>query len=392
MRRTLTSFPLCLAGIIAALVVSSCKQEVAQPPAPTVTVAHPFSQEVTEWDEYAGRLEAKEVASIASRVSGIIVDAPFREGALVAKGDTLFVIDPRPFQAELASKEAELSRARAQFAQAQANYSRYDKIKNSPAIAASDFDQALASLKQAQAAIAGAEAERDLAALNLEWTKVTSPIDGAVGRKLVTVGNLVTMGTGQGTPLTTVTSITPMYAFINVPERLFLRYQKLSVGADAGINTLSLPCEFRLENESEYRKDCVVDFFDNHIANDTGTITLRAVVPNLTGSLKAGSFVRMRIVGSEKHTSLLVPDIAIVNDQNSRAVLVVNQNDTVEMRAVTLGALFGTNRAIVSGVSADDRVVVAGVQYARPGTKVNPTEAGQASSAAVSSPVTTQAR
>lgn len=349
--------------------ILGCKKPAPPPPPPAnVTVSSPFTEEVVEWHEFSGRLESPKVVSLAARVSGIIEEAPFTEGAMVTAGDTLFVIDSRPFKAELASKSADLARAQAQLAQAQVHYNRYSKIKGTRAISDEDFDQAVASLRQAEAAERSAKAAEDVAKLNLEWTTVTSPISGKASRKLVTEGNLVNGGAGQATQLTTITSIDPLYCYVNVPERSYQIYRSLSSGASS--ETERPPCDIQLEGEKAWTNHGHIDFVDNQIDRTTGTVQLRCVISNASGNLASGLFARMRIPGSKPYATTLVPDATVGTDQNSRFILTVNKEDTVEMKRVKIGELFGTFRAITEGIGLEDRIIVNGASLVRPGAKV----------------------
>lgn len=344
------------------------------PPPPKVTVSKPFSHEVMEQDEYPGRLQSPETVSLSARVSGVIEAAPFQEGATVKKDEVLFRIDERPFRAEYVSRQADVARAEAQLGQALAHYKRYEKLQGTKAISAEDFDEALAAMEQAKAGVAVAKAALAISKLNLDWTQVTSPIEGKISRKYITVGNLVIGSTGQATPLTTVMSVDPLYSYVNVPERTMQKYKKLSGDLSVGSKNGQLPCQIQLEGEQGFAREGVIDFIDNKVDPGTGTVQVRCSVPNPDAKLTTGAFVRMRLPGSAKYTALLVPDLSIGTDQNTRYVLVVQPDDTVVSKTVKIGALFGKLRAVNEGLEPDARVIVAGLQLARPGTKVSPTE------------------
>ncbi len=359
--------------LLAACVLQHCgSSEPAGPPPPNATYAQPIVSRVRELDEYPGRLESPQFATVSARVSGIIERAPFQEGALVSKGDVLFEIDTRPFLADKKSKEADLSRAHAQLAQADAQMKRYNLLQGTKAISAQDFDQALAAQRQAKADVAVAEAALDVAALNLEWTKVIAPISGRVSKKLITEGNLVNGVTGLGIALTTITSVDPIYCSVTIPERALSRYRSPTPGAQADARSPQIPCAIQLENENTYHHEGYIDFLDNRVNPGTGTVELRCRIPNADGALTPGLFSRLRIPGSAPYETVLIPDTAIGTDQNSRFVLVINKEDTVETRQVMLGALLGKLRAIKQGLSKDDRIILTGTQQLRPGTKVTP--------------------
>lgn len=366
----------CLALAALLALAAGCKKaEPPKPPQPTVTVSKPLSGEVVEWDTFAGRLESPQMANVAAQVSGVIQQAPFQEGALVNKGDTLFVIDPRPFQAAVDSTTADVAKAEAQLAEADVHFRRYDKIRQTKAISAEDYDQAVAALKQAQSQTASAKAAQDRAKLNLEWTKVSAPIGGRVSKKMVTEGNLVNGSNGQATPLTTVMSVDPLYCTVNVPERAFLKYKALAQQQkNAQMQDSNVRCLIQLENESTFAHQGRIDFVDNQVDPNTGTIQIRCVLPNADGALTPGLFARLKIPGSTKHSALLVPDAAVGTDQSNKFLLLVGPDGTVSSKAVVLGGLFGNLRVIADGLKADDKLIINGAQSARPGTKVTPTE------------------
>jgi len=307
----------------------------------------------------------------------LVMRMPFEEGAIVKGGDLLAVIDDRPFKADLDSKLADQQKAESTLAIARITFDRMVSLMKTNAVAEQDFDNAKAACDQAAAAVAGAKAAVASSRLNLEWCQVLSPIDGRVSDKLVTVGNLVIGGAGQMTPtlLTTVTSVTPMYCYVDVDEHSILKYQKLAkerklLSARDG----KLPCFIGLENESDFPHKGFIDFMDNHVDSTTGTMRVRAVVENKSGQLIPGCYARLRVPGSGRYRALLVPDEAVGNDQDQHNVLVVEKDNKVQVRPVQLGALFGGLRSIVSGLGVEDRVVVNGQMHARPGAAVTPTE------------------
>ncbi|HEY3242338.1 MAG TPA: efflux RND transporter periplasmic adaptor subunit [Phycisphaerae bacterium] len=372
--------PLCAAAWVSFLVslalAAGCKRHEAPapPPAPAVTVARPVQREVIEWDEYTGRLDAVESVEVRARVSGLIISAPFGEGALVKQGDLLFEIDVRPFQAELDSRLADVAKAEAQVALAQVEFKRIKNLLPDNATEL-EFDTAKANLQQAQAALAAAQAAVDAARLNVEWCRVTAPISGRISRKNVTPGNLITGGTGTGTLLTSIMSIDPIYCYVDVDEQSVLKYQRLSREKKrVSARDARIPCFLQLGNETGFPHEGVVDFVDNRIDPGTATIRARGVFPNAEGWLTPGFFGRMRVPGSGRYETLLVPDSAVTTDQSQKLLLVLGPDNTIATRAVKLGALFGELRSIESGLSPDDLVVINGQMQARPGTKVKPRE------------------
>ena len=358
-----------------AVLASGCgKQQPPPPPLPPALFSLPLSRTVVDWDEFSGRLESPQVVTLSARVSGVVTQASFAEGSLVKAGDLLFVIDERPYQAELQSKEADILSSQAQLSQAQARFNRYEGLKGSSAISAETYDQAVATLLQAKARLASAQAARDIAKLNLEWTHVQAPITGRISKRLITEGNLVTGGTAQATTLTTITSVNPMYAYFNVPESSFVRYKLLIKERKNSNLPELLPCAVQLEQEKSFDRQGEINFIDNRVDRNTGTVEMRCSVPNQDGTLASGLFARTRVPGSEPYQALLIPDAAIGTDQNTRFVLTVDPDNTIERKTVERGRLFGTLRAIPSGLEPGDRVVIQGLQQLRKGTKVEPKE------------------
>ena len=365
-------------ALLLSLGLAGCgKPPASQAPAPPlVTVSKPLAREVTDWDEYTGHLVSPETVNIAARISGIIEATSFKEGALVKKGDVLFVIDDRPFKADLENKRANVAKDEAQVALTQAQLSRSDDLIKKKAIAQQDYDTSKAGFDQANAQLAADQAAVDTAQLNLDWTRVTAPIAGRVSKIYVTVGNLVNGGAGQATLLTTIVSVDPMYCYVSVPERSFLKYQAYAERSTGkGVREARIPCFVQLENEKNFPHQGTIDFIDNSVDPNTGTIQLRGVIPNSNGELTPGLFAQMRVTGSGPYKTLLVPDIAVGTEQNERFLMVVENDSTVGVRKVQLGELFGSLRSITDGLKADERVIVNGLQLVRPGGKATPQEA-----------------
>lgn len=364
-------------GLLAAWTIAGCDRQASAPPPPppAVTIAYPVEKQVIEWDTYTGHLEAPESVNVVARVSGLIERTPFVEGAIIKKGDVLFEIDVRPFKADLDVKLAEQQKAEAQEEIAQTNFERQVEAIKAHAVSQQEYDTAKAQRDQAQAELASASAAVELSRLNVEWCQVTSPIAGRVSNKKVTVGNFVNGGAGQATLLATIESVSPIYCYVDVDENSVLKYQKLSVEKKRiSARDSQIPCFLQLANETNFPHAGVVDFVDNHVDPTTGTLRARGVFVNTTGLLTPGFFASLRIPGSGRYQTLLIPDTAIGIDQSQRNVLVVNKDNMVEARTVELGALFGGLRSITSGLNKDDHVIINGQQHARPGGKVAPTE------------------
>lgn len=364
--------------VMAAALLPGCKRATAKqaPPPPTVTVSQPLQRDVIRWDEYSGYLASPKTAIVSARVSGLIEEAPFQEGAIVHEGDLLFKIDPRPFQADLDNKKAAVAQAKAMVVKTKADFHRSTLLLKARVIAQADYDSTKASYGEADASLQAAEAALETSRLNLGWTDVRAPITGRVGRIDVTVGNLVNGGSGQATTLTTIVSIDPLYCYINVPESAALRYQELALKEKKdNVVGANVACSLQLENETNFPHQGVIDFVDNQVDVNTGTEQIRCAFANPTTILRPGLFALTRIAASGRYQALLIPDAAVNTDQNERYLLIVGTNDVVQRRPVKLGALFGTLRSITDGLKPGEWVIVNGMQSASPGAKVNPHEA-----------------
>jgi RND family efflux transporter MFP subunit len=337
-------------------------------------VARPVQQEVVEWDEYSGHLDAAEFVEVRARVSGLIVSAPFQAGAIVKQGDLLVELDVRPFQADLDSRIAEEARAAAQVKLAEVELKRITDMPPAAAVPI-ERERTEAALSEARAVLAGAGAAVESARLLVEWCRITAPITGRISKRYVDPGNLITGGSGTGTLLTTIASIDPIYCSIDADERAVLKYQRLARERKrVSARDAQIPFLMQLADETTFSHEGVVDFVDNRIDPMTGTIRGRGVLANPGGFLTPGFFARVRIPGSGLYQATLVPDSAVLTDQNQRVLYVVDSDDSVEVRPVKLGALFGELRSIESGIDLNDRVIINGLMQARPGAKVIPHE------------------
>jgi RND family efflux transporter MFP subunit len=366
---------LSLAGLsLAALTLGRGKEPPAAPPPQAVTVAGVPQREITEWDEFTGRLEAVDQVEIRPRVSGYIKRVAFAEGKEVKKGEVLFEIDPRPYEADLARAEAELERARSAASLAKSEMQRAGTLVAAQAISREEYDSRTSAEAQGGATVRAAEAAVQTARLNLEWTRVRSPIAGRVSNAEVTAGNLVQAGPPAATPLTTVVSVDSMYLYFDSDEQTYLRYASLA-RSSGGTNwrTARLPVFLGLANESGYPHEGRLDFVDNQVDPRTGTIRTRAVFSNRSRELTPGLFARVKLVGGQKVSAVLVRDAAIGTDQDRKFVLVVGPGDTLAYRPIVPGRLTDGLRIVTSGLQAGDRVVVNGLMRVRPGMKVTPT-------------------
>jgi membrane fusion protein, multidrug efflux system len=350
----------------------SCNKQGAAPeiPPPPVTISKPVQKEIVEWNEYTARTGAVENVNITPRVSGYIDNITFKDGDSVNKGDLLFVIDPRPYQAVLDQAQAQERAAEANQQLQDANFARQDKLRQTGVIAKEDFDTALSNKNQAVANVLAAQAAVESAQLNLTFTQVTSPITGRINRELVTVGNLVQADT---TLLTNIVSVDPIYAYFYVDERSVLEYeQQVREGKLGDARSASEPVYLQLENESGFRHEGTIDFRSNQFDSSTGTLEVRGLFANADGILISGAFVRVRIPATPLHSALLVTDRAIGTDQGQKYVLVVGSDNIVSVKPVVLGPESDGLRVVRSGLTGDENVIINGVINARPGSKVSP--------------------
>jgi multidrug efflux system membrane fusion protein len=357
------------------LAVSGCKKappSQQQGPLP-VNVAIAVEKEVTEWDEFTGRIEAVESVDIHARVSGYIQSVNFKAGALVEKGDLLFVIDPRPYQADLDRAQAEVERADAQLKLAQIDYTRAQDLRKKNTISAEEFDQKAAGLRQAEATTRSAKAAKDAAALNLEFTQVRSPIAGRVSNERVTAGNLVIAGGSSDSVLTTVVSVDPIYVYVDADENSVLKYMKLrDEGKRTSARDERIPAYIQLANETGFPHEGYVDFVDNRLDPNTGTQRARAVFKNWDTLVAPGFFVRMRVLGAEKYRAILIDDKVISSQQGVKYVFVVKPDKTVERRNIETGPLFEGLRIVKMGLKDGEQVISTRLQIVQPGMPVQP--------------------
>jgi len=358
--------------LLASLLLASChKSDPAagggfQMPPPGVTVSPPIQQEVQEWDEFTGRIDAAESVEIRPRVSGYIDKIHFKSGQMVKKGDLLVTIDPRPFQALLDRAEAEVQRAKTKVELSKKELDRADKLIAAKAISTEEADTKSMTFREANDALRSAEAAVKAASLDVEFASVRSPLDGRVSREMVTAGNYVSGVAGFTTLLTTVVKADPVYVYADVDESTFLRYQRL------GLIDKPTVAEMQLEGEKDYPHKGHIESFDNRISGTTGSILVRAEFENKDGTLRPGTFVRMRLPAGPKYNALLVTEEAIGTDQGRKFVLTVNKENMTEYKPVEIGPLIGDKRVIRSGVTKDENVLINGLAKVRPGMPVAP--------------------
>jgi multidrug efflux system membrane fusion protein len=339
--------------------------ESAAPAAPLteVDVAAVLQKTITDWQSYSGRLEAIDRVDIRPQVPGTIVAVNFKDGALVKKGDTLFVIDPRPYQAEVDRTAAQVAAAQAQRLYAQTDWERAQRLIGDNAIARRDYDEKQNAARSADANVKAAQAALEAAQINLGYTKVTAPVSGRVSRAEITLGNVVSAGAGAPA-LTTLVSVSPIYASFDADEQTYLQY--ISQVKNSG----KVPVELGLANETGYSRSGVIDSVDNRLDTSSGTIRVRARFDNADGTLVPGLYARVKVGGSAPHPALLIDDAAISTDQDKKFVLIVDKGDHVVYREVQLGHLQGNLRVITGGLQNGERIVVNGTQRVRPGEQI----------------------
>ena len=355
----------------------------AAPPLPSVTVAAPLQREVNLWDDYVGRFEPSRSVEVRPRVSGQIVAIHFTDGAIVRKGQLLFTVDPRPFTAALAEARAGVATAQSELALAELNLGRAHRLLEANAVSQANVDQLTAQVRNARAALAAAQARVQQRALDVEFTQIRAPISGRISDRRIDVGNLVSSGDSNGSLLTTINALDPIYFTFDVPESLYLKdSRERRAGAEGDV------AEIRLQDEASYNWRGTLDFTDNGISQNSGTIRARAVVHNPDYFLTPGMFGNMRLADGGTTPALLVPDAAIRTDQARKIVLVVGRDGTVAAKPVVTGPLVGDLRVIRTGLTSADRVVIQGVQFAMPGAKVKPrvTQIHSAEAAAAKAP------
>lgn len=379
-RRT-NAMPVMRYALLAALTlaISGCKN--ADNPAPQpgqggtakVKIAQPLAQQVTEWDEYTGRIQAVNAVDVRARVSGYLEQVKFKAGDKVHKGDLLFLIDPKPFTAQLNYAEAELERAKSRHELARNDLSRAERLFSAKAISEEEHDGRNKGLREAIAAEQSAQANVDTARLNLEFTKVRAPIDGRISRELITAGNLVNGGGNDATLLTSIVSTDPVYVYADVDERSVLKYRRQAQKQGSGnLGDERTPVELAVADELNFPHQGYLDYIAPREDAATGTLTLRGVFANPDELLSPGFFARIRVRASAPYPAILLPDRAIGTDQAQRFVWVVNQDNQVEYRKVELGAHIGQARVISQGLKPEEWAVTEGIQKLKPGLKVNP--------------------
>ncbi len=340
------------------------------PPPPVVEVSLPVTRDVTDYEDFPGRTEAVNAIEVRARVTGYLSKVYFKEGTDVHEGDVLVEIDPRPYQAEVDRTEANLVQSQAHLRRTETDFERANRLLHQGAVSKEEYDRIAGDRAEAAAAVGVARANRDLALLNLSFTKVRCPIDGRISRRFIDPGNLVK---ADETALTMLVSLDPMYAYFDVDERTALRLRRLmregkvQWSPDAG-----LPVSLGLADEAGHPRQGTVNFADNRVDPDTGTWRLRGLFANADGALTPGLFVRIRLPLGQPYRALLVPEQALGTDQGQKFVYVVGADKKVQNRQVKVGRIHDGLRVIQEGIKPDEQVIVSGLQRVRQGVEVNP--------------------
>jgi multidrug efflux system membrane fusion protein len=405
-----------ITGLLSTVLLLGCSKPPLEPPpmpAPTVTVATPITKQIVEWDAYTGRLEAVNLVEIRARVSGYLKSVHFDEGQIVDVGDLLIVVDPRPFEAELSAAKAKLRQSNSRLLQARAmldeakarrlqsdaqlnlaevrfrrtkqlsqrNASSQEEVDEREAEllqAKADIESVNASMSSAEAAIATADAEIELskagvetAELNLQYTKIRSPVKGRISRKEITEGNLIAGGTATSSLLTTITSMQPIFCVFDATEQDVLKYVRLAAsGQRESSREVKNPAYLGLADEEGFPHRGHIDFVDNRLDINTASMRARCVFPNDDKLMVPGMFARIRIPGSSSHQAVLIPDSAIGTDQSSQYVFIV-VDGVIQRRSIKSGPIVDGLRVIREGLNGDESVVIEGLLQSRPDAEVN---------------------
>ncbi|MCS4279658.1 efflux RND transporter periplasmic adaptor subunit [Stenotrophomonas rhizophila] len=359
---------LALAGvsILAAAVLTACSgshaEEAGMPPPPSVSAAPVLVKQVSQWDDFSGRVEAVESVELRPRVSGYIDKVNYVEGQEVKKGDVLFTIDARSYRAELDRATAELNRARTQAQVSRSEADRARRLSDQQAISTETWEQRRAVSEQALAQVQAAQAAVDAARLNMEFTQVRAPINGRAGRAMVTAGNLVTAG-DSASVLTTLVSLDKVHVYFDADEGTFLRYAQMArKGERPSERDSELPVKVGLSGEEGFPHEGKVDFLDNQVTRSTGTIRVRALLDNADRAFTPGLFARVQLLGSGQFQAMLIDDKAVLTDQDRKFVYVVDKDNKAQRRDIELGRTADGLRIVEQGLKAGDRVIIDGVQ------------------------------
>jgi RND family efflux transporter MFP subunit len=368
--------PLALT-LLAALALAACGEDgggadaAPTAPPPTVTVAHPRVETLVEWTEFTGRFEATQRVEVRARVSGYLNSIDFRDGEPVERGDLLFVIDPRPFEVALERARADRASAEAQVKLADLEFQRVADLAESPAFSRAAYDQRRQEKEAAQASLMAAQAAMASARLDLEYTRITAPVDGRISDRRIDIGNLVT----EETLLTTIVALNPIYFVFDMNEADFLGYQRaVLAGQLPSTRDRSTLVKLKLVDEDDWGRQGRMNFVDNVVEEGSGTVRARAEVLNPEQLIVPGQFGRIQIPGSPEYEAILIPDTAIVTDQSEKLVMTLSADDRIEPRVIRPGPLELGLRIVRRGLEPTDRIVINGLMRVRPGMQVTPQE------------------
>jgi RND family efflux transporter MFP subunit len=375
LKRQATGIERATVILVGALALAGCgrggdsgKAAAALPP-PEVTVAHPRVMKLVEWTDFTGRFEAEQRVDVRARVSGYLASIDFRDGQVVDKGQNLFLIDPRPFEAALQRSRADLSNAQAQLELAKLEFQRVAKLIGSPAFAQTNYDQRVEERNAADASVAAAQAALQQAQLNLDYTQVSAPIAGRISDRRVDIGNLVT----DSTLLTTIVSQSPIYFVFDMSEADFLGYQRAVLAGELpSTSKRSTLVNVKLVDEDNWLRQGQMNFVDNVVDPNSGTVRARAEFPNPDGLIQPGQFGTIRIPGSPEYPAVLIPDEAIVTDQSQKLVMTVTPDNKIVPKVIRPGPHEFGLRIVRKGLTGDDRIVIDGLVRVRPGMQVRP--------------------
>ena len=367
----LRRFFTCLLLTVSYINIHTANAQQQNPP--SVEVANPLSKKIVEWDMYTGQFLAAESVDINARVAGYIKSVNFVEGSLVKKGDILYEIDPRPFEAELAQAEAQLEVAKAQEKLAVIQNKRAAELLRRRVGTQANADEAFAQLAQTSAQVAVAEAQVLSAKLNLDFTKIESPISGRISATNLDVGNLIT-GNGAATPLANIVSLDPIEFSFTASEAAYLKYARLSLsGGRQSSRDVKNEVRVNLSDENSWQRKGFMSFVDNRLDPNSGTIEGRAIFENKDLFLQPGIYGRLRLAGSQEYEAMFIPDEAVLSDQSQKIVYVLDDENNASERIVVLGPIQNGMRIIRKGIEQNDKVIIRGIQRVRSGAPVTPT-------------------
>ncbi|BDS08262.1 hemolysin D [Oceaniferula spumae] len=368
-------------GLTLAALTSCDKKEAQQggpPPKALVEFVHPVKKEIIAWDEYNGRLEAMERVEVRARVGGMLEEIHFKDGQMVEKGDLLFSIDRKPFEAALAAAQADMTQAESARDLAKTNFDRGQKLLARNAISKEEADIRSGDFAVAEAKVLSAKARVDTAKLDVGYAEVRAPISGRISDHFVSTGNLISGGSAQSTLLTRIVSVSPIYCRIDADEASVLKYMRLDQeGKRKSARDHKVQVELAVSGDEGYPRKGYVDFVDNALNPETATMRARTIFENKDGFLTPGMFAKVRLPGSGKFMATLVPEIAIQSQQDFTSLLTLDENDVVQVTPVKLGPSYGDMRAIEGELPENLRVIVSGITNARPGAPVDAKEAAK---------------